>query len=157
MSKLKAWYIFAKHVWISLGLGWIAPVVSASYILRLNQAGAILVCAAIVSEVFHEKRHRLYVDQIQTGNREACSYREVDSSDHDGKDIEVLLHQTSIGGMIVNASSWPLYHIARKDEFYLNGNSRIWRLEWTMKRAERRIDYAIVITAVIGTVLWAFG
>ena len=157
MGKLKAWFNFAKRVWIPLGLGWIAPVVSISCILRLDQAGALLVCSAIVSEVFHDKRHRLFVDQIQTGNKESCSYMEVDSSNHDGKDIEVMLHQTSVGSRIVNASSWALYHLARKEEFYRDENSRCWDLERTMKRAERRVDYAIVITAIIGTILWAFG
>ena len=157
MSKLKAWFNFAKRVWISLGMGWIAPVVSVSWILRLDQAGALLVCSAIVSEVFHEKRHRLFVHQIQTGNRESCSYKEVNSSNHDGKDIEVLLHQTSIGRNIVPTSSWALYHLAREEEKYLDGDSRQWDLERTMKRAERCVDYAIVITAIIGTVLWSFG
>ncbi len=157
MGKLKAWFNFAKRIWIPLGVGWIAPVVSISCILRLDQAGALLVCSAIVSEVFHDKRHRLFVDQIQTGNKESCSYMEVDSSNHDGKDIEVMLHQTSVGSVTVNAASWALYHLARKEEFYLVGDSRRWDLGRTMKRAERCVDYAIVITAIIGTVLWAFG
>ncbi len=157
MSKLKAWFIFAKRVWISLGVGWLMPIVSLSGILNLDQAGALLVCSAIVSEVFHDKRHRLFVHQIQLGNRESCSYREAASLNHDGKDIEVLLHQTSAGSRIVNATSWALYHLARTEEFYPDGNSRIWALERTMKRAESRVDYAIVITAIIGTILWAFG
>ena len=156
MSKLKAWFKFAEPVWISLGVGWIAPVVSVSCILRLDQAGALLVCFAIVSEVFHEKGHRLFVYGMQPGNREGHSYREVDSSNHEGKDIEVLLHQTFIGSRTIDTRSWALYHLARKDEFDPDGNSRKWDLERTMKRAERRVDYAIVITAIIGTVLWAF-
>jgi len=156
MNKPKAWFMFAKRVWISLGIGWLAPIVSLFGILKLDQAGAVLVCSAIVSEVVHEKRHRLFVDLGQPGNRESHSYIEVDSSDHDGKDIEVRLHQTMIASRIIPTSSWALYHLAREEEWYPDGNSRRWDLERTMKRAERLVEYAIVTTAIIGTILWAF-
>ena len=156
MNKPKAWFKFAKRVWISLGLGWLAPIVSLFGILKLDQAGAVLVCSAIVSEVVHEKRHRLFVYGMQPGNREGHSYREVDSSNHEGKDIEVLLHQTFIGSRTIDTRSWALYHLAREEEWYPDGNSRRWDLERTMKRAERLVEYAIVTTAIFGTIFWAF-
>ena len=157
MKRVEAWFIFAKRVWISLGLGWIAPVVGISHVLRLDQAGALLVCSAIVAEVFHEKRHRLFVYQIQPGIRQMHMYREVNVSGEARKDIEVTAHQGSSGKTTVNTSSWALYHLARPEEFRPDGNSRLWDLERTMKRVERRVDYAIVVTAIAGTAHWAFG
>ena len=156
MSKVEAWFVFAKRVWISLGLGWTAPVAGILDVLRLDQAGALLVCAAIAAEVFHEKRHRLFVRQIQPGINQMHLYREVNVPGQDRKDIEITPHQTRSGKTTVNTSSWALYHLACQKEFYAEGDARLWNLERTMERVERRVEYAIVLTAIVGTALWAF-
>ena len=156
MSKFEAWFRFATRVWISLAAGWLAPVVAISPFLKLDQAGALLVCSALVAEVFHEKGHRLFVHQIQPGTSEVHIYREVDVSGQERKDIEITPHQIRSGRTTVNTASWPLYHLSRPDEFYREKDSRDWHLERTMKRVERRVDYSIIVTAIFGTSLWAF-
>ncbi len=156
MNYFAAWFVFARRVWLSLGLGWAAPIAALTPVIRLDQAGAILVCAAIVGEVLHEKRHRLFVHQIEPGLKSWHIYREVDVPGENRKDIEATPHQNHTGKTTVNTSSWPLYHLARPEEFYLNGHTRNWDLERTMKRLERKVDYAIVSTAIGGTIFWAF-
>jgi len=156
MSKIEAWFRFAIRVWISLGLGWATLVVATFHFIRVDQAAALLVCSALVAEVFHEKRHRLFVYQVQPGVKQLSIYREVDVSDANRKDIEITSHEGRVGVTMVNTTSWALYHLAEPNEFRPDQESRAWDLERTMNRAERRVEYAIAATAVIGTIVWAF-
>jgi hypothetical protein len=158
MNRLVAWFRFGKRVWTSLFIGWASCLLAATPILRLDQAGALLVCMAIVAEVLHEKRHRLFIEQIQPGFvGKRYLYREVEVPGEDHKDIVVTPHQRRSDRTTVNTNRWALYHLAKPDEFFLEEKSRYWNLEGTMQRAERRLDYSIVVTAVAGTILWAFG
>ena len=157
MNKIKARFIFSKRVWISLGLGWLSLAICMSPLIDLGQAGALIVCSAIVAEVLNEKRHRLFLDQVLPGNTQSHIFREVAVAGEDRKDIEITPSQFCSAQSTVNTSSWPLYHLAIPEEFYKDGDARLWDLNRTMKRAERRVEYAIVTNAIIGTVLWAFG
>jgi hypothetical protein len=114
VNKIAAWFTFAKRVWISLGVGSLVAVLAIA-LGRPDRAGAFLVCAAIVAEVFHEKRHRRFVTQIQGGIRQHYTYREVDFPEARGKGIEVTAHRGQIGKTSVNTNGWPLYDLARED------------------------------------------
>ena len=79
MNKAIAWYRFAHRVWLSLSIGWC--FVLAGFFtpyLRLDRAGAFLICGAIVAEVFNEKKHRLFIDQMNPGSDRLYLYQEVD-------------------------------------------------------------------------------
>jgi len=156
LKKIKNWYIFAKRSWIALGAGWIAIPVCFTSLLRLDQAGALLVCGVIVAEILHEKRHRLFINQVHPGISTSYIYREVDMTEEYCKGIEITVHQMQSGKTTVNADNWTLYQLANDAEFKEFEGSRIWDLDATMKRVETTVDYSIVISAVIGTVLWAF-
>ena len=155
MNRISAWFQFARRVWIALGLGWAGLLVGLTPVLRLDRAGALLVCGAIVAEVLHEKHHRLFVDQIQWSFKH--TYVEVDVPDEDRKDIAVEPFQSGAGRRVVNTEGWALYHLASKQEFSSHEHTRMWDLEGTMKRLENKVDYAIVVTAIVGTIFWAFG
>lgn len=142
MNKIKAWYKFANRVWISLSLGWGALILGLTPLIRLDQAGAL---------------HRLFVHQVQPVVSTGYIYQEVDVPGESRKDIIITQHQGRSGSVAVNTDIWTLYHLAKCEEFYEYQNTRAWELECTMKRIERRVDYAIVISTVVGTFLWAFG
>jgi len=154
----KYWYIFAKRVWVSLSAGWFAVALGFTPYLRMDRAGALLICGVIVAEVFHDKRHRLFVHQVLPGSSTSHMYREVEMKDgektHQG--IEITPHQMRSGKSTVNADDWHLYQLATENEFSEFEGARAWDLDRTMKRLESRVDWAIVISAFIGTILWAF-
>lgn len=155
MRKHVAWFRFAKKSWIALAVGWLSLLVAFLPQLALNQAGALLICAAIVAEVFHAKRHRLFVNQVTPGPRVHYVYQEIDSG-FGQKSIEITPHGTHTGKVTVPSDNWTLYHLAAPDEFYAEGLTRNWDLERTMARAERMVDNAIIATTILGTILWAF-
>lgn len=124
----------------------------------MDRAGALLICGVIVAEVLHDKKHRLFVHQVLPGISTSHVYKEVEMKDgektHQG--IEITTHQMSSGKSIVNVDNWHLYHLASEAEFREFEGSRAWDLDRTMNRLESRVDYAIVFSAIIGTILWAF-
>lgn len=156
--RIKYWYRLAKRVWNSLGAGWIAVAIGFTPYLRMDRAGALLICSVIVAEVFHDKRHRLFVHQVLPGASTSHIYREVEMKDGERQhqDIEITPHQMRSGKTTVNADNWHLYQLAKESEFQDFEGSRVWDLEGTMKRLESRVDWVIVFSAVIGTIFWAF-
>ena len=101
MRKHIAWFRFAKRSWLALAAGWLALLAALLPQLALNQAGALLICSAIVAEVLHEKRHRLFIHQVTPGYREQCAYREIISDGTDQKCIEITPHATRTGKVTV--------------------------------------------------------
>lgn len=156
MRTQVAWFRFAKLSWLALVAGWLALLAALLPQLALNQAGALLICAALVAEVLHEKRHRLFIHQVTPGYREQYVYREIVSTGTGQQSIEITPHATRTGKVTVPTEGWPLYHMAKPQEFHTEGATRRWDLERTVARAERVVDIAIVVTAIVGTVLWAF-
>jgi hypothetical protein len=157
VKKIKNWYFFAKRSWIALGAGWISIPFSFTPLIGLDQAGALLICGVIVAEVLHVKRHRLFVDQVHPGVSTFYIYREVEKTDENyNLGIEITIHQVKSGKTTVNADNWELYQLANKSEFRNSEGTRDWDLNATMQRLEATVDYVIVVSAVVGTVLWAF-
>lgn len=158
LRTAKYWYIFAKKVWVPLGGGWFSVALGFTPYLSMDRAGALLICGVIVAEVFHDKRHRLYVHRILPGASTSHIYKEVDMVDGEKtyQGIEITPHQMRSGKSTVNADNWHLYQLAKKSEFRNFEGTRAWDLDRTMKRLESRVDWVIVISAVVGTILWAF-
>lgn len=156
MHKCIAWFRFAKRSWLALAVGWLALLAAFLPQVALNQAGALLICAAIIAEVFHDKRHRLFIHQVTPGYRESCEYREIVSEENGQKSIEITPHAVSTGKVTVPSERWALYQLAKPEEFRTSGSTRTWDLERTVARAERGVDIAIVVTTIAGTILWAF-
>jgi hypothetical protein len=156
--KIKYWFSFAKRVWISLSMGWGTVIIGFTPLISMDQAGALIICGVIVAEVFHDKRHRLFVNQCLPGVSTSYLYREVQTIDGDKthQGIEITTNQLSTGKTTVNADTWHHYHLASSKEFREHEGSRIWDLDSTVKRLESRVDYIIVFSAIIGTILWAF-
>ena len=66
-------------------------------------------------------------------------------------------HQNKSSKVTVNTEQWTLYHLAKSNEFDPYENGRRWDINRTMERLENIVDYTIVFSAIVGTVLWAFG
>ena len=152
-----AWYRFANRVWISLALGWGALLICLTPYLRPDRAGAFLVCSAIVAEVFHDKGYRKFIEQTLPGVSKAYTYSVVEAIHENRKDIEVEEHQMRRGNIRINAEPWTLFHLAKKNEFYLMAGKETWDINKTVNRVDRAVDVTIAITAIVGTVLWAYG
>jgi hypothetical protein len=67
LRKLKFWFKFEKRVWISLTAGWVAAAIGFTQFYGVDQGGALLICGVIIAEIFHKKRHRLFVHQVLPG------------------------------------------------------------------------------------------
>lgn len=158
LRKLKFWFKFEKRVWISLTAGWVAAAIGFTQFYGVDQGGALLICGVIIAEIFHKKRHRLFVHQVLPGVYTTYIYREVQMQDRDRthQGIEITTNQGNTGKTTVNADNWHLYQLAHRTEFREINGGREWDLDRTMERLESRVEYSIAFSAFIGTMLWAF-
>lgn len=157
MNKAIAWYRFAHRTWIALSIGWILALAGLTPYLRLDRAGAFLVCSALIAEVFNEKIHQSFLLQMNSGSDKYYLYKEIDVPGEIRKDIKVTPPKWTYDSVVVNTDQFLLYHLAKKIEFSSVEDTRMWHVYDTLKRVERRIEYAIVISALAGTILSAFG
>jgi hypothetical protein len=105
VKKVKYWYKFAPKVWCALVVGWSMVLFAFTPFLTYGQAGALLICGAIVSEVFHNKRHRKFIEQISPESNIKHIYVEVSSPDQETKHIEVTPQPRVAGKVSVNTES----------------------------------------------------
>jgi hypothetical protein len=157
LKKIIAWYRFASSTWLSLTFGWCSILISLTPYLRLDRAGAFLVCGAIVAEVFHDKSYRRFIEQTLPGMSKTYTYTVIDVPKENKKDIEVREHQMRMGNVIINSEPWSLFHLANKKEFYVSAGEKKWSINATMNRADKTIDFIIALSAIAGTILWAYG
>jgi hypothetical protein len=155
LRKIVAWYKFASSTWLSLAIGWCSILFSVTPYLRLDRAGAFLVCGAIVAEVFHDKTYRRFIEQTLPGVSKTYTYTVIDVPE----DIVVREHRMQGGNVIIDAALWPLFHLASKKEFFTSdsGGEKKWSINGTMDRVDKTIDYVIALSAIVGTILWAYG
>lgn len=165
LRRCKHWYLFSRRVWGAIILGWLSVALGLTGSLAwlpLENSGALLVCAAIVAEVFHVKRNQIFIDAMVPGTKTAAVFNEVTHT-IDGRDyltLEVTSHSYSFGKHTTTVTEhWPLYHLyklALEAEFVIEDEDRRWLPTQTIERFESRVEWSIVITAVSGTLLWAF-
>jgi hypothetical protein len=91
------------------------------------------------------------------GRDENYLYQEIDLPEENKKNIKITPPKSSYGSVVVHTDKWALYHLANNKEFRPFEGTRMWHVYDTLKRVERRIELAIVISALAGTILWAFG
>lgn len=155
-EKIKAWYCFAKKAWIALAFGWLSVLFVPIAVIRLDQWGALLICGSIVADVFHDKRHRLFIHQILPGQSTSYTYRVIHKAGEAHPRIEVDAHTMRAGKTSVNTQDWVIYKLSANREFADYEGSKMWHFDATVKRLESRVEYSIVVSAVVGTILWAF-
>ena len=156
MSKVGAWFQFAKSIWLSLSLGWAALILSAFLPYSASQGGALLICAVIVAEVFDRKGYRYAFENLLPGFHTDYRFYEV----HGGADIKhgvkvVPTHSRS-GSITYNTDKWPIFHMAAKGDFRETSEGKIWIWELTVSRADRAIRWSLVVSAIAGTLFAAF-
>jgi hypothetical protein len=157
LRKIVAWYKFASSTWLSLAVGWCSILFSVTPYLKLDRVGAFLVCGDIVAEVFHDKTYRRFIEQTLPGLSKTYTYTVIDVPEENRKDIEVREHRMQGGNVIIDTAVWPLFHLASKKEFYTSEGEKKWSINGTMDRVDKTINYVIALSAIIGTILWAYG
>jgi hypothetical protein len=156
ISKIRSWYLFAKRAWIALIIGWLFVPIGFTTLIGLDQAGALLICGVLVAEILNKKGHRLFIEQVIPGRATSFIYKEIQRPEHDFGEIEITQHVLNTGKTIVNSDQWTLYQLANDSEFRAFEDTRIWDLDRTLKRVENTVEYSLVFSAIIGTILWAF-
>ena len=150
--RLKSWYMIGKPIWLCLLVGLLWFMVELILWLSgfresasVASGGAIMVGAAVIAQTYYT---RLPV-------RIAMS----------GSGMENLKRQANFANPYIRAISANehhgqqcLYKLASSDDFVddVAGSGRKLVLGLVLYRVDKNLEFAIAVTAAIGTVIWAY-
>ena len=127
LKSCKAWFLIAPWIWLPLFVGWVWLVISWWIDFEFPSSGAVLVCASILAEVFHVN----WPHRIQESGQ------------------AVILYNSR------NISEIPELEIfTKKSDFDETGQ---WNYTKTAKRMDWVLVFSIIISAIVGTVIWGYG
>lgn len=154
------WLEIGKEIWITLSLGWCWLFVSFFLSYQVPSSGAVLVCCAIVSDLFFaRKRFRTY-PRSEVGNligfglvettqgKYALFYKGlfiIGETDGFRESIRALLG-------LSKDDEWTKYSYI--DTRLVEGT--FWICGFTIDRVEKVISTSIIISAVFGTLIWGY-
>jgi hypothetical protein len=161
-SYFKAFYIIAPGVFCSFWTPWILFLVSLHFNFKVPSSGAVLVCGALLCEMFFEALH--WRKFLELNFKGSILIKAEDNSFHKRISKSALQNigtkkEQYLGLMSFRRGTISSTHsLTDNEEDYL---STAFPDEWFYYRdvvfAERWLRAAIVFNAVIGTLLWGYG
>ena len=124
-----AWFRIAPWIWLPLIVGWVWVGVSWWIGFEFPSSGAILVCAAIIAEAFLLTWPHLVPFDVEKSPVIFDTSAEESDSPH-------------------------LYTIAKDSEKDEHGKWVAWK---TSRRVQRIFVTSIIVSAIVGTVIWGYG
>lgn len=127
LKSCKAWFLIAPGIWLPMFFGWVWVVVSWWIDFEFPSSGAILVCTSIIAQVVHVN----------------WPYRIPES----GQAVFIINSR--------NISEIPELEIfTKKSDFDEIGQ---WNYAKTAKRMDRVLVTSIIVSTVVGTMVWGYG
>lgn len=159
-GKLASWYETAPMLWALLIAGWLWVIASFLLSFEFPSSGAVLICCAVLGEVYFERLHYRKWPMASVGEEKLAEITRQ-------KDGGVTLNTESIimlGDVMQGGHYRGLLSISEKLEWtetgINNGRSRkglFWRYTSTIKRVEKIATYTVVVSVIAGTGIWGYG
>ena len=148
MNKVIAYLVLGKSVWIALAIGWVVFIVSSIISWEIPASGAVMVCVALIAEIFYENQW----------------WRKISCDPHG---CLPLKRDENTGGPIIwsyqivpawRGKTGALLSLSTKDEIMdIHDNpDPHWRYKSVLQRVEKIFLLCIITTAVIGTLVWGY-
>jgi len=160
LNRFISWYETAPLLWGLLFVGWLWVIFSLAVSFEFPSSGAVLICCAVLGEVYFERIHYRRWPMAAAGEQK---YAELTRQ----KDKAVTLNTESIimiGDIMRGGHYRGLLSISKPNEwsdkaiFYKRDrNGLFWNYTHTIRRVERVATYAVVISVVVGTAIWGYG
>jgi len=147
---IKSIFLVAFKPWIILITSWIFVGVSITISWQVPASGAVLVCGALLAEMFYQHQRWTKMNTDPNGSFKLVS--------------DASTNAPIINGMYVNTPAGTNklgYLLSLAKDFELNKNETESEIWWhyndTVQRVEKLVFTAIATTGVLGTVLWGYG
>lgn len=148
INPVIAYFKLGVPVWVSLIIGWLIFAFSAVFNWEVPASGAVMVCVALIAEIFYEQ----------------FWWRKMPCDAHG---CFPLKRDSNTSGPIIwsyqvvpawNGKTGALLSLSRKNEIMnVQGNpDPLWRYREVVQRVEKKFLIGIVLTAVVGTLIWGY-
>lgn len=159
--KFLSWVDVAPLVWLALLAGWLCVLISALIGFQFPSSGAVLVCSAVLSELAFERLRYRSWPRVDSGHFWIFGLFE-DANGSLGLASDSMLIAGSAEGF--GGPVRALLSLSKDDEWNERGNFRrghvegaCWVYSYTIGRVEKIMTVSIVVSAVVGTLIWGYG
>ena len=182
MWRLVRWYALAPQVWVALIIGWLWFLLCLFLGWKVGSAGGMLVGACIVAELFYLtsplentiagiREHDEYIILSDNGERKYLlkyddTFNSVIVRESDGSERRIEIQsQTGFESIPldcrdqlyeISASAERKYFNKQTDTQSNNLGPVVWDHQKTTARIKKLVLMSIVISAVFGTIVWAY-
>jgi hypothetical protein len=160
VNRFTSWYETAPLLWALLSIGWLWVIASFAVSFEFPSSGAVLICCAVLGEVYFERIHYRKWPMAAAGERKFAELTRQ-------KDRAVTLNTESIfimGDIMRGGHYRGLLSISRSNEWSESAifdrrerKGLFWNYPSTIKRVENVATYTVVISVVVGTFIWGYG
>lgn len=148
MNYIVALFILTSKSWASIFVAWGVVIISIATSWEVPASGAVLICGVIIAEILYEHEGWRKMPTNPTGS--------------------FILQPDGITGFPVMEGEYAtapattgklgaLISLSKKREIQEIDGYPVWFYLDTVKRVEKPILYAVVLSAVCGTGLWGYG
>lgn len=144
-----AYWSLSPGIWIVLAISWLVVFLSFSFSFEIPSSGAILVGGALVSEMLYEQLHwrKLPCPPEGTFYLVPDSYTKKPVAQNPYCIVPV---GSGLMGALLSLTIDDLIRVSPRNEV-------TWFYRDLVGMVEKKIFYSIILTAVLGTLLWGYG
>lgn len=145
-----AMFCIAPRPWIAMSSTWGVFIVSLILSWEVPSSGAVLVCGALISEIFYQNQRWTKMNTDPSGSFNLKPDSSTGSPVIWGQFVIAPAGTGKLGILLSLAKG----HEVRNSS---NDEGMVWHYKNTVERIEKVILTAIVFTAVVGTIVWGYG
>jgi len=150
INVFKAILVVALKSWVVLASSWAFFIYSYLYSWEIPASGAVLVCGALLSEIFYQNQNWTKMNTDPSGIFRIIPNGINGNPIIKGQYITAPAGAGKLGSLISLANDYELKNVAGAYEMR-------WHYNDTVSRLERNILWCTVLTAVMGTFIWGYG
>lgn len=147
-NYLKAMFSVAAWPWMVIIFVWSVCIVSVANSWEVPASGAVLVCGALIAEIFYYNQRWTKMNTDPSGGFKLISDSNTNAPGIFGQFVIAPAGAGKLGALL---------SLAKKHEVTINESESFWYYRDTVSRIEKIVFTAIVFTAVSGTILWGYG
>lgn len=145
---LYAWFSVATLPWSVMLVVWIFFAGSLLISWEVPASGAVLVCGALISDILYQNQRWTKMNTDPTGVKLFMD---------DSNPRRLIAKNQFFIAPVFSGKLGILLSLARNSEVRINPDENTWYYNDTVARVRKSISLAIVLTAIVGTIVWGYG
>jgi hypothetical protein len=158
--RWKCWAFVTPLPLLAIAVGWLLVIISFIFQFEEASSGSLLVCAAVISEVLYERSRFRKWPRIENYSYNGFALTESHCNTLSLEGDKIVM---PVGPKTTNRYIKSLLRLSKEGEWQMAGsvNGRdldgtFWNYSYAIQRVENAFTCIILVSAVIGTLIWGY-